>query len=357
MQYPAHGANADALYKALRIQMPNKVIDLSENVNPAGVPPSVQHAWPSLINHITMYPNEQAEPFRSKVAAFHDVKPEHIIVGNGAAECLMVLARYFNGGTVGVIEPSFSEYRRTLLQENVTVQSIVVDDICTYKFSMEQVKAAMHAVDAVYLCNPNNPTGALTTKMDIQALLEYGQKVSCTLVVDEAFMDWTDEVESVISLVEKYENLIVLRSMTKMYALAGIRLGYIVSQKAPMLAGFFPHWNVSGVANQVGCLCLEEDQYVAQARQSSAQIREEMTNFLKDYACEVSNSAANFLLFQLPQPYNPDHFFKTLLSAGIVLRHTKNYVGLDGQWFRLAMKEPEKMTSFMRVFTDYVQNN
>lgn len=357
MHYPAHGANAESLYQMLGLKLPETVLDLSENVNPAGVPQSVQQAWTSMIDAVSHYPNEQAEPFRSQAAQFHQVIPEQVIPGNGAAECLMVLARYFSGKTVGLLEPSFSEYRRTLLQEKVQVEQILVDDICTYRFSTEKLKKQMAMLDVLYLCNPNNPTGVLTSKWQIEELLQYGRKVECAIVVDEAFMDWTDESESVVPLVSKYENLIVLRSMTKMYALAGIRLGYIISQRAQKFAGLFPHWNVSGVAIQLGCLCLQEHQYAEDARQHSAKMRRDITEFLQEYRCEVSNSSANFLLFKLPAMYHPDLFFAYLLKRGVVLRHTKNYTGLDGKWFRVALKRPEQMNIFKQVLKEYVQNN
>jgi threonine-phosphate decarboxylase len=357
LHYPAHGANAESLYQTLGLKLPETIIDLSENVNPAGVPLSIQRAWPEMLNAVSNYPNEQAEPFRSRAARFHQVAPEQVIAGNGAAECLMVLARYFSQKTVGLLEPSFSEYKRTLLQENVRVKQIVVEDICTYHFSTEKIKKQMHMLDAIYLCNPNNPTGVLTSKEQIEELLQCGQRVNCAIVVDEAFMDWTDEKESVISLVSKYDNLIVLRSMTKMYALAGVRLGYIISQRARKLLGFFPHWNVSGIAIQMGCLCLEEQQYAKQARQQSSKARKELTDFLQTNRCEVSKSSTNYLLFRLPACYNPDHFFNFLLTRGIVLRHTKNYTGLDGKWFRVALKRPEQMSLFKQVLNEYIQNN
>ncbi len=357
MQYPAHGANADALYQVLDLKKPDTIIDLSENVNPAGVPQSIKDAWPKMFEAVAQYPNEQAEPFRSKVANFHKVVPEQTVVGNGAAECIMVLARYFSGKTIGLLEPSFTEYKRTLLQEGAQLEAILVDDICTYRFSSETIRDRMVALDAIYLCNPNNPTGVVTTKRQIEELLQYGEMVNCTIVVDEAFMDWTDETESVIPLVSRYENLIVLRSMTKMYALAGIRLGYMISQRAQQLTGYFPHWNVSGVAIQMGCLCLDEQLYVKVARQQSAEVRKDLYHFLHTLGCEVSQSSVNFLLFKMPPKYDPDHFFTSLLLEGVVLRHTKNYTGLDGQWFRVALKGPEQMNIFKRVLTEYVQNN
>ena len=356
MSYPAHGANAEALYQSLHIEMPENIIDLSENVNALGQPQVVKQLWPTLLSSLGKYPNEQVEPFRSKIAEYHQVAPNYIAVGNGAAECLMVLARHFQHKKAIVVEPSFSEYKRTLQQEGVTVHSLLVDDIQTYTIPLERVKQAMEQADVLYICNPNNPTGVLTKRAVIEKLLQHGQQVDCSVVVDEAFIDWTDEAESVVALVSKYDNLIVLRSMTKMYALAGVRLGYIISQQAPKFVQAFPHWNVSEIAIQLGCACIRAHDFVDQSRKTSNDMRESMKAFLMSHHCRVSNSAANFLLFALPEHINAESFFIAMLKQGIVLRHTKNYVSLEGQWFRIGMKQPDAMERFKRAFTEYVQN-
>ena len=357
MSYPAHGANAEALYNSLHIEIPKNIIDLSENVNSLAQPQVVKQLWPTLLSSLGKYPNEQVEPFRSEIAEYHQVAPDYIAVGNGAAECLMVLARHFQHKKAIVLEPSFSEYKRTLHQEGVTVHSLLVDDIQTYTIPVERVKQAMEQADVLYICNPNNPTGVLTKKVEIKELLQYGQQVDCAIVVDEAFIDWTDEEESVVSLVSTYDNLIVLRSMTKMYALAGVRLGYMISQQAPKFVQAFPHWNVSEIAIQLGCACIHAHDFVDKSRKSSDDMRESMKEFLMSYHCRVSNSVANFLLFSLPEHIDAESFFMAMLKQGIVLRHTKNYVGLEGQWFRIGMKQSEAMDQFKRAFTDYVQNH
>lgn len=356
MSYPAHGANAEALYQSLHIEMPENIIDLSENVNALGQPQAVKEMWPTLLASLGKYPNEQVEPFRSKIAQFHQVNPNDIAVGNGAAECLMVLAHHFQQKQAIVLEPSFSEYKRTLQQAGVAVHSLLIDDIKTYSIPIARVKQAMEQADVLYICNPNNPTGVLTKRAVIEELLQHGQQVNCAVVVDEAFIDWTDEVQSVVPRVRSYDNLIVLRSMTKMYALAGVRLGYIISQQAPKFVQAFPHWNVSEIAIQLGCACIHAKDFVEASRKTSDVMRESMKQFLTSYHCRVSDSAANFLLFSLPERMEAQAFFITMLKQGIVLRHTKNYIGLEGQWFRIGMKDTEAMDRFKRAFTEYVQN-
>ncbi|RHW39449.1 pyridoxal phosphate-dependent class II aminotransferase [Lysinibacillus yapensis] len=356
MQLPSHGANPGKLYESFNMEVPQKIIDLSENVNAQGLPLEIQEMWPQLADLLPSYPDELADPLRTKLSAHHRLPVENVLVSNGASESLAVIARYFRGKKACILQPSFSEYERTLLAANVQVSSLLVDDITHYSFSITKAKQAMNEAEVLYICNPNNPTGVLIEADIIEQLLEYGQNNNCAIVVDEAFMDWANEEETMIRFVSAYENLIIVRSMTKMYSLAGIRIGYILSQLAPSLRQFLPHWNVSNVAISIGERCLELDNFVQHSVQLNESWREELKAFLKQYNCEVSNSRTNYLLFKLPEPFHPDDFFKALLKQGIVLRHTYNFIGLDGQWFRIAIKTPAKLSKFKIAFTNYVQS-
>ncbi len=357
MQYPAHGANPMTLYEKLGLDLPTQIIDLSENVNHFGYPQSFSAVWPSLLEKIAHYPHEEAEPFRSKLANLHQVKKEHIVIGNGAAELLMALSKLYANNKAIIIEPSFSEYARTLQQQNTQIISIIVDEMETYSLPIEKIKEAMIEASVIYLCNPNNPTGVVIQKELLTEIITYGQQVHCDVVVDEAFMDWTDESESVLDLIDMYPHLFVMRSMTKMYSMAGVRLGYCLSQQAVRLKKNLPHWNVSGLAIELGLQALEEELFCEKSRQYANEMRDNMTRFLESRGCMVTQSQTNYLAFRLPQNRDAADFYFYLLKEGIVLRHTQNFKGMDGQWFRIALKDEWKMELFKGKFLNYANNH
>ncbi|MEO4052908.1 aminotransferase class I/II-fold pyridoxal phosphate-dependent enzyme [Solibacillus sp. CAU 1738] len=357
MQYPAHGANPATLYEKLGLAMPAQVIDLSENVNHFGYPQSFADIWPTLLEKIQYYPHEDAEPLRSKLAFLHKVKTEHIVIGNGAAELLMALSKLYANDKVAILHPSFSEYTRTLQQQNVQIISIIVDDIASYTLPMGEIKEAMRKARAIYFCNPNNPTGVVIQKEQLIEIISFGEQVNCDVIVDEAFMDWTDESHSVINLVETYGHIFVMRSMTKMFSMAGVRLGYCLSQQAATLKSNLPHWNVSGVAIELGLQALEEGVFCEKSRKYAQEMRERITQFLLDNGCIVTQSETNYIAFCLPKYLDATDFYLSLLKEGIVLRHTQNFIGMDGQWFRLALKDEWKMEQFKGKFLNYANNN
>lgn len=353
MRYPAHGANPATLYQQLQLEMPAQIVDLSENVNFLGPPASFHKVWSAIFEQIALYPHEGAEPLRSDLARHHHVLAEHVVIGNGAAEIIMALAKRYRSKPVIIVEPSFSEYKRTLMQQHASIQSLIVEELTSYVLPMERLKQAMIGAEAVYICNPNNPTGVVTPRSKLLELLQYGQQVGCELIVDEAFMDWTDESQSVIDLVASFNNLVVLRSMTKMYSMAGVRLGYAITQHAANLKLELPHWNVSAPSLALGMQALQEAEFCENSRQQATAMRTKVTRWLKEHGCTVTNSETNYIAFRLPSCYDPTEFYFALLKKGIVLRHTQNFIGMDGAWFRLALKEPYKMTAFQQAMEQF----
>lgn len=335
--------------------MPKEVYDLSENVNALGVPPKVKESWTNLLQHISAYPHPDAEPLRTMLAKKHKVGRENILVGNGAAELLTFFANRFTNQNVIILHPTFSEYKATLQAAGAKLIELVVENIETYELPLGHLKERMAGAKCVYICNPNNPTGTLIRKEMIEELLIYGKQVGCELLVDEAFMDWTDEKESVISLVEKYPHLTVMRSMTKMYGIAGLRLGYMVgnAERVSEMNSRLPHWHVNALAIEVGKICLDDEGFRLTSIQKHHELKQQLESFLQQHDCLITKSETNFLSFQLKDPTRTRKFYFYCLEKGVVLRHTENFIGMDGEWLRIGIKSEKAMKKFQQVMDEW----
>lgn len=355
MQYPPHGANFQSLYERFQIPMPEMVYDLSENVNAFGFPPMIKEQWFQLLNKISVYPHPEAEPLRSLLAEKLNVQRENLLLGNGAAELLTFFAGRFSNRKVIIVHPTFSEYKMTLEAQGAELIELVVQEIETYRLPIVQIKEHMEEAACLYLCNPNNPTGSLIPKESIEELLICGEETGCEILVDEAFMDWTEESESVIPLIGRYPNLTVLRSMTKMYGIAGIRLGYLVGRKELVeeLESRLPHWHVNALAIEIGKMCLEDENFRRESIAKHASIKRNLEHFLRKHQCKTTNSVTNFLCFQLTDPEETRDFYFYCLRNGIVLRHTENFIGMDGKWLRIGVKREEAMKKFQQVMDEW----
>lgn len=361
MLLPNHGANPYRLYTQLGIQLPADILDFSENVNPAGVPDFIKNEWIDYLQLLQRYPDPEGEPFLSAVAKYHDISTENIVLGNGAAEIFSLLATYFRGNNAIILHPTFSEYEATLKENGVEIQRVICEDLVNWKLPIDELQQTMQNADVLYLCTPNNPTGALPSKEELHQLIAFAKESNCSIVLDEAFIDFVDEHASFIQSVKENPQLIIVRSMTKMYAIAGIRLGYMVA--APEIASAIrklaPHWHINGIAAEIGarCLSMEEDAFRQQACDYAEQMRTRFQAFLRRNHCVVTNSVTNYVSFQLPVIAQSQNFFTYMLKKGIVLRHTENFIGMEGTWFRVGMKEPKAMDRLEEEMMHWFQAN
>lgn len=357
MQLPEHGANPHHVYAKLGIDLPSRILDFSENVNPAGPPQAVRAMWLSLLAEIGAYPDPVGEPFLSAVATFHGVDKSLVFAGNGAAELLALVAERYRGKRAIVVHPTFSEYEATLIAKQVEVVRVVAVEKDGFKLPLSEVKQAMASAAVLYLCTPNNPTGIMPERADLDDIIRYGAEVGCDIVLDEAFIDFVDESLSFILAIKENPHVIIVRSMTKMYAIPGIRLGYVVANETVIkgIKGLAPHWNVNGMAARIGAVCLPEESFRQQAIQHSNRQREQVTGFLVANGCTVTDSVTNFVSFKIGR--DTDKLYRDLLVRGIVLRHSENFHGMDGRWFRIGMKNEAEMAVMTEELSRWFAEN
>ncbi|MDQ0428278.1 threonine-phosphate decarboxylase [Planomicrobium stackebrandtii] len=359
MELPNHGANPLRLYEQAGINPPEQILDFSENVHPFGAPGFLAERWPQLLELVASYPDPDGEPFRTAAAEFHRVGANQVAAANGAAEVFTWLARRYRNKRVVLVEPAFSEYRQTLEAEHVEIQAIQLQPENCWQLSVQDVRMAVPGCAALYICNPHNPTGVL---LDLDKLREMAQiclEHECELVIDEAFIDFVGESASFMPFLEEFPNVIIVRSMTKMYAIPGLRLGYVISesQTVEQLKHGGAHWNVNALSAAIGADLLKESEYRSKIIKAASEERLKMERFFSENNCRASNSAVNFLTFQLPDPDQSAEFFTDLLKAGIVLRHTESFQGMDGKWFRIGMKSRGNMAKLREAIAKWLEAN
>lgn len=359
MNLPDHGANPKRLYEQLEMDQPARILDFSENVHPFGPPDFIKDSWQSMQELIRFYPDPDGEPFRSAAAEFHGVEKERIITGNGAAEIFTWLARRYRGRRVVLIEPAFSEYRKTLEAENAEIVSLQLMEETGWQLNVEELASSLIGCTAAYICNPHNPTGLLLKQEQLILIAEECRKANCEMVLDEAFIDFAGEEFSMVPFQKSYPDLLIVRSMTKMYAIPGLRLGYALGAPEMLeeLKQGAAHWNVNAISAQVGARCLTEREYRNRIVEAAEKERKLMRRFLEEKNCIVTDSAVNFLSFRLPASKNPNEFFEALLAKGVVLRHSKSFQGMDGNWFRIGMKSAVQMEELREAVAQWLQDN
>ena len=349
MNWPAHGSNPQYLYKAAGLEQPDEMIDFSANINPFGPPSKLKEQWGDLLHGIEKYPDPQTTLLKKKLAGREGIEENQILIGNGGAEIISLIGRLLTGKRVMIVEPAFSEYEQACKVNSCEISYFQLSQ--DWKVDIKLLAKKLWNVDALFFCNPNNPTGLYFHKQITENLLTLCKEHNCYLIVDEAFYDFVPEYESLVPYLKSYPNLILLRSMTKIYAIPGLRLGYVMASAEIIerLSNYQPHWSVNSIAMKVGELCLEEDEYVQHTVQFIESQREYLYEFYRKNQFEVSNSKVNFYLLRDSSFIDQYPLFQFLLKNGIVPRHTFNFPGLKGRWLRFAVRTSQENQRLMEV--------
>ena len=349
ISYPAHGGSHHSVLENLGVS-DKDVIDFSASVNPLGPSPDVSRSLGDVESLLTEYPDPGSHHFREKVSQVLNVSSEKLLVTNGSTELIHLVPRLLSPGQEAlIINPCFSEYERALRLNRIPVHSLKYHFDSQVQIHADEVLTFLSGhpkVEMLILGHPNNPTGQLWNEQSLFALIHYCESQKVILVIDETFIEFCGEQDSTLKWMEGNSTLIVIRSMTKFYGLAGVRLGYGVMHpdlKAIMEPYQIP-WSVNGVAQTMGVLALDDEAYAAQVRSRTCTQREYLFSALDSIpSIHVFPSQANFLLFQLLAESTEEarQFYMGLVDAGILIRNCGNFRGLDERFFRVAVRTPE----------------
>jgi threonine-phosphate decarboxylase len=358
LKWPSHGSNPQYLYNAMNMPLPDKYLDFSANINPDGPPESLCENWNHLFNSIKVYPDPYALKLREQISYKEKISVDSLVIGNGGAELITLLARMLEGQKVLLIEPAFSEYEQACRANGCEILYHQLE-APRFELNLDQLRPKLQETDALFFCNPNNPTGIHYHASEVLTLLEECEKNQCLLILDEAFYDFLLDYESFIPYIKKFPHLIIIRSMTKMFAIPGIRLGYLAADPAVAanLKKWQSHWNTNAIALKAGELCIEEESFIKLTQVKIENERNRLFAFYHEQGFAVTSSKVNFYLLRDPRQKDQFELFLFLLKKGIVPRHTFNFPGLEGNWLRFAIKSREENDQLMEVLNQWRQHH
>jgi len=326
-----HGGRNYAELEKLSIST-DEVLDFSANTNPFGPPPGIREAL--VDTDIAQYPDSESVELRRSLVLKLAVSPENILVGNGSTEIirLAALAYFGPGDPVLIIQPTFGEYEVAcrIVQAPVLKQQLSAQE--GFKLNIAESIELIHKekIKGIFISNPNNPTGQYLAKGELEQLLAASD--STLVVLDEAYISFVAGAWSSLDLITG-GNLLILRSMTKDYALAGLRLGYAVAaaQIISTLRRLCPPWNVNSIAQRAGISALKEEDYLKQCQLELEQARHFLVGELARLGLTALPSQANFFLVEVG---DAPKFRHALLKQGILVRDCTSF-GLP-QYIRLS---------------------
>lgn len=325
-------------------------LDFSVNTNPLGMPDSVREALHQAVEEAEYYPDIHAQELTKAVAERLRISEKRLVFGNGASELFHAVLHAVKPSKILIPVPSFLGYEEAAKAMDCEV--IFYEMKKEEKFCLTEriLDALDESISLVFLANPNNPVGNLVEPELIFKIAEKCRQCDITLVLDECFMELTGKemTHSFLNQLDEFPNVVVVRAFTKLYAIPGVRLGYLICEQtlAEKIRLQLPEWNLSVFAQRAGVAAIKEQEYVARAVVCIQTQRLFLREELKAAGCNVFDSDADYLLF-----YSEKKLYELFLQRGILIRDCSNFRGLQRGYYRIAVKSEEQN----RIFADVLR--
>lgn len=352
-----HGGNIAEVADLLACKT-QEMIDFSANINPLGLSPRLKTHMISVLERLTRYPDYRYQEARGFLAQYHGQEINTILLGNGAVGLFYELAAYLKPQTLLTLSPTFMEYEKAFQQVG-SKMSYCILEAPRYEWCYDDIRPYienLQAGDVVLICNPNNPTGSLVTHKELTKIAIDTDSRGLYLIIDEAFIEFLDNESnySFIPLLKDFPNVIIVRSLTKFYAIPGLRLGYAISnhpncfewinqQRAP--------WTINAIAESVIPVMLTDDDYIQKTRYWLKQEQVFLYEALAAIPClNPVRPSANYIFFDYQG--QQDDLRQRLWEKKILIRSCHNYHHLKNNHYRIAIRSHEDNVALIKALKE-----
>lgn len=331
-----HGGDLESY----RRQYGREPLDFSANVSPLGLPAGVVLAAQRAILDCAEYPDPECRLLCEAIAAHDGVNARNILCGNGAAELIFRLVSALEPKRALLTAPGFHEYEAAVSASGCEAEFYALDPENGFRLTDKFLEKITPGLSLVFLCQPNNPTGRAVDRPLLLKILRACRDAGAVLALDECFLPYLDDPDgsSLLRELPDYPNLVLLRAFTKLYAMPGLRLGYVLCSDGALLqkmreAG--QQWSVSIPAQAAGIAALREDGYVRRTLDLLRTEKPYLCEALAQAGAEVAGWDANYLFFRTED----EDLCEKLAEKGILLRNCDNFRGLPKGWCRAAVRQ------------------
>jgi threonine-phosphate decarboxylase len=322
------------------------LLDFSSSVNPLGTSKKALVAVEAAFGQVAAYPDSASTELREVIARYYSIVLDNIVVGNGSTELMYLFAEVFlsKGDKVVMAAPTFGEYEGAVRKTGADVCFVKLGDDKRLDVDAFISSMTVAGVKMAFVCNPNNPTSLLTLPCDLKRILDVALAHSVLVFLDEDFLEFVEDEQqfSMISSIDKYPNLFILRSFTKLFGLTGLRVGYGIANKEiidVLMRAKIP-WNVNCLAQAAAVVALNDTEHLQKTRQLISEEKEYLQNGLSNIkGFRVHAPDANFFFIDIRKSgYTAAELAEKLLAYGIMIRDCSSFKGLDNYYVRIAVR-------------------
>lgn len=330
------------------------VIKMASNENPLGCSPKVALAIQQELDHLSRYPDANGYDLKQAIAAYNNVSDDRITLGNGSEEIINLIARCFVNSTHSVVfgQYSFIAYPMVTASQGAKAIEVPAKEYGIDLHAMQKAVCADASVRVVFIANPNNPTG---TKLEQNAIADFIRSIPShvLVVLDEAYVDYEPSCNNQ-ALIDEFEQLIILRTFSKAYGLAALRVGYAITH--PAVADVFNRvrqpFNVNRLAQSAAHAALADQEFIQNVKHTNEQERNVFYQAFNELNVNYIPSYTNFILVEVG---DAEHINQALLHQGIIIRPMDEY-GL-ARWIRISIGTPSENQRLIQALTSLLSNN
>lgn len=346
-----HGGNIEELTRKYNLDK-EKLIDFSANINPLGLNENVKKTIIETIEEINIYPDITYYNLKKSISNYEKIKSDYLTLGNGAAEVIFNLVRAINPKKALLLAPTFGEYEEALLSINSKIEYYMLNEGNNWDIDIDILDKINKEIDMIFICNPNNPTGKLTHRKLILKVLEKAKDYNCIVAIDESFLDFVKENENytLINYIEDYKNLFIIKSLTKFFAMPGLRIGYGITGDKTLIKkinSISVPWNINVLAEKSAIKALEEKDYI---NNTINYIENEKDRFYYELCkfndLKIFKPSVNYIMFKVNKKID---LKEEMMKENIIIRSCSNYIGLDDKYYRVAVRKREENEKFIDI--------
>lgn len=360
MKESFHGSDLEVIAEKYHIEQ-NSIIPYASNVNPLGMSPMAKEALTANIEAIQTYPDRDYSYLRNTIAKYCDVDPEQLVLGNGTSELIRLVTATISPKMTMVLGPCYSEYANAARMAGSEVVTYMLKNPDDFEIDVDMfLKALNDSIELLIICNPNNPTSKVITREQMNTILSRCKQLDILVMVDETYVEFVKDINliSSVSLTKKYDNLIVLRGVSKFFAAPGLRLGYAATQNEDFLNAASNNkvpWNINSYAS-VAAVMFEDEHYINLTQSLIQTERNLIYSALSTRkTIKVFKPEANFVLIKLlKEEQTATEVFEYCLKKGFMIRDCTDYEGLGDKFVRFCFMKPEQNDNMVNTILEIV---
>ena len=351
-----HGSDLEKIEKIYGIKKED-IISFSANVNPLGLSGRLRRTLSEHLDVITGYPDREYTSLRRVIAGYCGSECDNIIVGNGSTELISLFIQIEHPGKALIVGPTYSEYEREVSLGGGTSLYFPLKEKDNFILDHERLAEQLNeSIDLLILCNPNNPTSTCISRRTMRKILDVCKQNDIFVMVDETYIEFTkdyDEVNSV-PLTQYYNNIIILRGISKFFAAPGLRLGYGITGNRDLIKAINSRknpWTINSLAEAAGQLMFTDEEYIRRTKALISSERSRVTAALTNIkGLKVYEPSANFVLVKIENDaVTADILFDACIREKMMIRNCCTFPFLDNKYFRVCFMMPEMNDRLLSV--------